>query len=147
MEIILKEDISSLGRLGEVIKVANGYARNYLLPQGIAVEATKRNLKIWENEKQGVERKLFQLKDDAGKLCEKLEGVVLKFIRQAGADDKLFGSVTSMDIEDCLKGQGITLDRRKIILSDPIKAIGEYTVAAKLHQDITANIKVVVEKE
>ena len=147
MEIILKEDISSLGRLGEVIKVANGYARNYLLPQGIAVEATKRNLKIWENEKQGVERKLFQLKDDAGKLCEKLEGVVLKFIRKAGADDKLFGSVTSMDIEDCLKGQGITLDRRKIILSDPIKAIGEYTVAAKLHQDITANIKVVVEKE
>ncbi|MBI5682366.1 MAG: 50S ribosomal protein L9 [Deltaproteobacteria bacterium] len=147
MEIILKEDISSLGKLGEIIKVADGYARNYLLPQGLVVEATQQNIKIWENEKQGVERKLLKLKDEAGRLCEKLEGIILKFVRKAGDDDKLFGSVTSMDIDASLNEQGLSIDRRKIVLSDPIKAIGEHMVAVKLHQDITAHIKVIIEKE
>lgn len=148
MEVILKKDnILSLGKVGDIIKVADGYARNYLIPQGIAVTATRQNLKIWENEKKGIEKKLLKLKDDSEKLREKLEDVVLKFVRKAGGDDKLFGSVTSMDIGENLTGQGFSVDRKKIVLNEPIKAVGEYQVPVKLHHEITAHIRVVVEKE
>lgn len=147
MNIILKEDISSLGKLGDIVKVADGYARNYLLPKGLAVESTAKNLKIWENEKTGIEKKILKLKEDAQKFCAELEAVTCSFSRKTGEDDKLFGSVTSIDIEAYLKEKGFAVDRRKILLAEPIKIIGEHTVSIKLHKDVTANIKVVVAKE
>lgn len=147
MNIILKEDISSLGKLGDIVNVADGYARNYLLPKGFAVESTARNIKIWENEKKGIEKKMLKLKEDAAKFCAELEAVTCAFSRKTGEDDKLFGSVTSIDIEAYLKEKGFVIDRRKILLAEPIKIIGEHTVSVKLHKDVTANIKVVVAKE
>ena len=109
MNVILKEEIHSLGRLGQIIKVVDGYARNYLIPRGFAVEATPQNVRIWENEKRGVEKKLLKLKEDALKLCAEIEKVSCEFSRKAGEDGKLFGSVTSMDIE-CFLKDGVSLD-------------------------------------
>ncbi|HBO84645.1 MAG: 50S ribosomal protein L9 [Deltaproteobacteria bacterium GWC2_42_11] len=147
MNVILKEEIHSLGRLGQIIKVVDGYARNYLIPRGFAVEATPQNVRIWENEKRGVEKKLLKLKEDALKLCAEIEKVSCEFSRKAGEDGKLFGSVTSMDIECFLKERGFTVDRRKILLHEPIKITGEHTVPVKLHPDVTASIKVVIAAE
>ncbi len=147
MNIILKEDIPTLGKLGDIVDVSDGYARNYLLPKGVAVKSTAKNLKMLENEKKGIEKKLSKIKEDAAKLCAELETLVCVFNRKTGEDNKLFGSVTSIDIEGCLNEKGFVIDRRKILLDEPIRIIGEHTVPVKLHKDITANIKIVVEKE
>jgi len=147
MEVILKEDVPKLGHRGEVVRVAEGYGRNYLLPKRLAIEATKGNRAVIEQMKVSSERRSAREKTDAEGLSKQLEGATLSFTRKAGEQDHLFGSVTSGDIADALASQGFTVDRRKIQLDEPIKNLGEFAVTIKLHRDITAQVKVVVAKE
>ena len=147
MEVILKEDVPKLGHRGEVVKVAEGYGRNYLLPKRLAIEATKGNRAVIEQMKVSSERRSAREKADAEGLSKQLEGATLSFTRKAGEQDHLFGSVTNVDIAEALASQGFTVDRRKIQLDEPIKNLGEFAVTIKLHRDITAQVKVVVAKE
>ena len=147
MEVILKEDVPKLGHRGEVVKVADGYGRNYLLPKRLAIEATAGNRAVIEQMKVSSQRRSDREKADAEGLSKQLEGATLSFTRKSGEHDHLFGSVTSGDIADALASQGFTVDRRKIQLDEPLKNLGEFAVAIKLHRDITATVKVVVAKE
>ena len=147
MEVILKEDVPKLGSRGDVVKVAEGYGRNYLLPKKLAIEATAANKAVIEQMKASAVRKAAKDKADAELLAKQYEGVALTFTRRAGEHDALFGSVTSGDIAHELEGRGFKIDRRRIELNNPIKAIGEYQVPIKLHKEVTANIKVTVVKE
>ena len=147
MEVILKEDIPQLGHRGEVVKVAEGYGRNYLLPRKLAIEATKANKAVIEQMKQSAVRRSAVEKADADALSTQLEGVSLTFQRKAGEKDHLFGSVTSSDIAEALEHKGFNIDRRKIQLHEPLKSVGEFEVPIKLHRDVTSRVKVVVEKE
>lgn len=147
MEVILKEDVPKLGHRGEVVKVAEGYGRNYLLPRKLAVEATLANKAVIEQMKQSAIRRSAIEKADSEALSKQLEGVALAFQRKAGEKDHLFGSVTSSDIAEGLAQKGFNIDRRKIQLNDPLKNIGEFEVAIRLHRDVTSKIKVTVEKE
>ncbi len=147
MKVILKDDVKSLGKMGAVVNVADGYARNYLLPKGLAATANERNIRVLEHEKRIIEAKAKKLKKAAQSLKEKLSGMALTIKAKAGEEEKLFGSVTSMDIAAALKAEGIELDKRKILLEEPIKRLGDYTVSVRLHPEETAelNIKVVPE--
>ncbi len=147
MEVILKEDVPKLGHRGEVVKVAEGYGRNYLLPKRLAIEATAQNRAVIEQMKVAAQKRGAREKADAEGLSKQLEGATLSFTRKAGEHDHLFGSVTSVDIADALASQGLTVDRRKMQLDEPIKNLGEFAVTIKLHRDITAQVKVVVTKE
>ena len=147
MEVILKEDVAKLGARGEVVSVAEGYGRNYLLPKKLAVEATKANKAVIEQMKASAVRKVAKEKGDAELLAKQFEGVSLQFTRKAGEHDALFGSVTSADIAHELEGRGFTIDRRKIELDQPLKSLGEFSVAIKLHKDVTVQIKVAVAKQ
>ena len=142
MKIILTKDVDALGMTGQVFDVAKGYARNYLIPQGFALEATAQNLKRMEGERQKV-----KAKDEAERAREKIAEVVLTIPQKVGEEDKLYGSVTTMDIAAYLEKQGISIDRRKIHLDKPIKALGEFDVPVKLHPEVTAAVKVVVVPE
>jgi large subunit ribosomal protein L9 len=147
MEVILKEDVPTLGHRGDVVKVAEGYGRNYLLPRKLAIEATAANKAVIEQMKQSAIRRSAVEKADSEALAKQLEGVSLTFQRKAGEKDHLFGSVTSSDIADALEQKGFNIDRRKIQLSDPLKSLGEFEVPVRLHRDVTSRVKVVVEKE
>lgn len=147
MEIILKKDAPSIGKMGNVVRVADGYARNYLIPHGIGIEATTKNLRLLEKELKIWQKKAEKQKEEAQKLAHEIEKLSLNFARKAGEEDRIFGSVTSMDIEEGLKQNGIGIDRRKIHLEEPIKALGVFTVPVKLHTEVTANLKVLVVKE
>ena len=147
MEVILKEDVAKLGHRGEVVKVADGYGRNYLLPRRLAIEATAQNRAVIEQMKVSAERRSVREKSDAEGLAKQLEGATLSFTRKAGEQDHLFGSVTSGDIAEALATQGFTVDRRKIQLDEPLKNLGEFAVTIKLHREIAAKVKVVVAKE
>jgi large subunit ribosomal protein L9 len=147
MEVILREDVEKLGHRGEVVKVADGYARNYLLPKRLAVPATAANKKIIEQERQAHLRREAREKADAEELARMLAGVVVTIPRKAGEQDQLFGSVTAQDISDALAQQNFTIDRRKIQLEDPIKQLGEYQVTLRLHREVTASIGVNVVRE
>ena len=147
MEVILKEDVAKLGARGEVVDVAEGYGRNYLLPKKLAVEATKANKAVIEQMKASSVRKLAREKGDAQLLAKQFEGVSLHFTRKAGEHDTLFGSVTSADIAHELEGRGFNVDRRKIELDQPLKTLGEFNVAIKLHKEVTVQIKVAVTKQ
>jgi len=147
MEIILKKDTLSLGKLGNVVKVADGYARNYLIPHGIGIEATPKNLKLLEKEIKLWQKKAEKQREEAQTLAQAIEQLSLSFARKAGEEDKIFGSVTSLDIEEKIKESGIQIDRKKIHLEEPIKALGIFTVPVKLHTEVTANLKVCVVKE
>ncbi|MFQ5585232.1 MAG: 50S ribosomal protein L9 [Thermodesulfobacteriota bacterium] len=144
MRVILKNDIPSLGNFGDTVNVANGYATNYLIPKGLVVEASKGNLKALEQQKEAWLRKAEVEKIEAGTLKERIEALTLSFTRKAGEEEKLFGSVTSMDIADALQEQGFTIDRKKISLDEPIKSLGEFTVHIRLHRDVIADLKVSV---
>ncbi|MFH1624983.1 MAG: 50S ribosomal protein L9 [Pseudomonadota bacterium] len=146
MKVILLEEIPSIGKMGDVIRVADGYGRNYLIPQKKAVEATARNLKEWERRKDLVKDKLGRAKKDAERFAKKIEGLSCTIAKQAGEEGKLFGSVTSMDIEESLREKGVEIDRKKIILEELIKQLGVYTVPIKLHPEVVANLKVWVVK-
>ena len=147
MEVILREDIEKLGSRGEVVKVASGYARNFLLPKRLAVVANESNKKIVEQERHAHVRKEAKLVDEAQDLSKLLTGVSVTIAQKAGQADQLFGSVTSKDIAEALALQNFTIDRRKIQLEEPIKQLGEFKVPVKLHKDVTAEITVVVVKE
>jgi large subunit ribosomal protein L9 len=147
MEVILKEDVPKLGQRGEVVKVAEGYGRNYLLPHRLAIEATKANRAVIEQMKQSAVRKSAVEKTSAEALAKQLEGASLAFHRKAGEKDHLFGSVTSSDIADALEHKGFSIDRRKIQLNEPLKSIGEFEVPIKLHRDVISKVKVTIEKE
>ena len=147
MEIILKKDAPSLGKLGNVVKVADGYARNYLIPHGVGIEATPKNLKLLEKEIKIWQKRAEKQREEAQKLAQEIEQLSLSFARKAGEEDKIFGSVTSLDIEEKIKESGIQIDRKKIHLEEPIKALGIFTVPVKLHTEVTANLKVCVVKE
>jgi large subunit ribosomal protein L9 len=147
MEVILREDIDNLGTRGQVVKVAPGYARNFLLPKKLAVTATGSNKKIIEQERQGHLRKEAKLQGEAQELSKLMTGVSITINQKAGENDQLFGSVTSKDVADGLAAKGFTVDRRKIQLDEPIKSLGEFKVPVKLHKDVTAEVTVVVAKE
>jgi large subunit ribosomal protein L9 len=147
MEVILKEDVPKLGHRGDVVKVAEGYGRNYLLPRKLAIEATAGNKSVIEQMRQSAVRRTAVEKADADALAKQLDAVILTFQRKAGEKDHLFGSVTSSDVADGLEKKGFNIDRRKIQLADPLKNLGEFEVPIKLHRDVTSRIKVVIEKE
>jgi large subunit ribosomal protein L9 len=147
MEVILKEDVPKLGHRGDVVKVAEGYGRNFLLPRKLAIEATHGNKAVIEQMKQSSIRKSAVEKTDAENLAKQLDGVSLAFHRKAGEKDHLFGSVTSSDIADALTAKGFNIDRRKIQLDEPLKSIGDFEVQIRLHRDVTGKVKVSVQKE
>ncbi len=146
-KILLREDIDNLGGRGEIVKVKAGYARNYLLPQGLASLATKGNLKQIEQERTALLKRAAHDKSTAEAQAEQMSSITLNFQRKAGETGQLFGSVTSMDIADALKAKGYEIDRRKINLKDVIKETGEYTVPVKLHREVTLDIPVRVTAE
>jgi len=146
MHVILKENIETLGHIGDIVKVAPGYARNYLLPRGLAIEATTKNAKALEHAKRQMEYKKNKVLEKAKQLAARIEGLAFVLSHQAGEEGKLFGSVTNMEIAERLKAEGLDIDRKKILLADPIKQVGEYTVAVKVHPEVTANLKVTVAK-
>ena len=147
MEVILKEDIVKLGHRGDVVKVAEGYGRNYLIPRKLAIEATAGNKAVIEQMKAAAVRKSAKEKGSAEALGQQLNGVVLEFTRKSGEHDQLFGSVTSSDIAQALEAKGFTIDRRKIVLDVPLKTVGEFDVLVKLHRDVAATVKAVVKKD
>ena len=147
MEVILREDIEKLGSRGEVVKVAAGYARNFLLPKKLAVAANASNKKIVEQERQSHLRKEARQVGEAQDLSKLLNGVTVTILQKAGENDQLFGSVTVKDVADALASKNFTIDRRKIQLDDPIKTLGEFKVPVRLHKDVTAEVTVVVGKE
>ena len=146
MKVILKENIETLGHIGDIVKVAPGYARNYLLPRGLALEATTRNAKALEHAKRQMEYKKNKVLEQARQFAARIEGIALVLPHQAGEEGKLFGSVTNMELAERLHEHGVEIDRKKIALAEPIKHIGEYTVAVKVHPEVTASLKVNVTK-
>ena len=147
MEVILKEDVLKLGHRGDVVKVADGYGRNYLLPEKLAIEATAANKAVIEQMKHSAVRKLAKEKVEAEELSKQLDTVELVFERKTGESDHLFGSVTAADIAGQLAEKGYTVDRRKIALDDPLRSLGEFHVPIKLHREVTAHLKVTVKAE
>ncbi len=147
MEVILKEDVAKLGSRGDVVKVAEGYGRNFLLPKKLAVEATTANKAVIDQMKASSVRRTAKEKGDAESLAKQFDGVSLHFVRKAGEQDHLFGSVTSSDIAHELETRGFNIDRRKIQLDEPLKALGEFTVNIKLHREVTTSVKVTITKE
>jgi large subunit ribosomal protein L9 len=144
MEVILKEDVANLGHRGDLVKVADGYGRNFLLPRKLALQATLANKAVIEQMKSAAARRSATEKAQAEALVAKLAPVVLSFTRKSGENGHLFGSVTSVDIASALEALGFEVDRRKIQLDEPLKSIGEFNVAIKLHREVTAQIKVQV---
>jgi len=145
MEVILKEDVAKLGSRGDVVKVAEGYGRNFLLPRKLAIEANAANRA--EQMKAAAVRRSAKEKGEAESLAKQFEGLSVSFHRRAGENEQLFGSVTSSDIAEALEKKSFHIDRRKIQLHEPLKAVGEFDVPVKLHKDVTAHVKVIIEKE
>jgi large subunit ribosomal protein L9 len=147
MEVILKEDVNKLGSRGDVVKVADGYGRNYLLPRKLAIEASASNKAVIEQMKSAAVRRSAKEKAQAEELAKQFDGVSVSFQRRSGESEQLFGSVTSSDIADALAKKGFNVDRRKIQLHEALKTLGEFTVPIKLHKEVTTHLKVVIEKE
>jgi large subunit ribosomal protein L9 len=142
MQLILKQDVPNLGRGGDVVKVKPGYGRNYLLPRGLALVATAKNMSELEHHRKALAARAAKLRKDAESLVERLGQLSLTLERKSGEQNKLFGSVTPKDLEDALRSQGLEIDRKKIQLEEPIKSLGHYTVAIKLAPELTASLKV-----
>jgi large subunit ribosomal protein L9 len=147
MEVILREEIDQLGRRGDVVNVAAGYARNYLLPKRLAVAATESNKKIVEQERQAHLRRDAKETADAAELGKLLASLDVTIMQKAGENDQLFGSVTATDIAVALEKQGYTIDRRKVHLEEPIKTLGDFKASVRLHRDVTVEVPVHVVKE
>jgi large subunit ribosomal protein L9 len=147
MQVILLENVPSLGKAGDLVRVSDGYGRNYLIPQKKALLATEKSLKMIEHQKRQVQQRLEKGKKDAEKLGQQIENLSCTFAKTVGESGKLFGSVTSMDIENYLKENGIEVDRKKISLEEPIKNLGMFTVPIKLSTEVTAHLKVWVVQE
>jgi large subunit ribosomal protein L9 len=147
MEVILKEDVDHLGTRGDLVKVADGYGRNYLLPRNLAMQANAANKAIIEQMKNAAVRRSAKEKAEAEQLVAQVEAVELSFERKVGEEEHLFGSVTSADIAHQLEAKGFNIDRRKIQLEEPLKALGEFHVPVKLHREVTAHVKVTITPE
>ena len=147
MEVILRDHVEHLGRRGEIVKVADGYARNYLLPRKLALPATDANRKWVERERKLAEVRDAEERGAAEAIATRLNALELRITRRVGENDQLYGSVTNADIAELLVSKGFEIDRRKILLPDPLKALGNNTVPVKLHRDVTAQLKVTVAKE
>lgn len=147
MELLLKEDVDNLGARGDLVKVKSGYGRNFLLPQGLAIQATPANIKQIELQRKALLKKAAVERDSAKGQAELLAGLSLEFVRKVGEHGILFGSVTSMDIAEELANRGYEIERKRIQLRDPIKEPGEYDVPVKLHREVTANVKILVLRE
>jgi large subunit ribosomal protein L9 len=147
MDVILKEDVDNLGHRGDVVKVAEGYGRNFLLPKRLAIEATAANKAVIEQMKQSAVRRSAREVSDAQQLVGQLENVSLLFQRKVGEHEHLFGSVTAADIAQQLEAQGFSIDRRKIQMQEPLRQLGEFHVPVKLHRDVSTQIKVTIQPE
>ena len=147
MEVILKKNVEGLGAPGDVLNVADGYARNYLLPMQLAVHGTERNRRHLAHEKRIIEHQESKERDIARELAGQLAGVTCNLSRRAGENDRLFGSVTSMDITESLRAVGFDLERRLIELAEPIRELGVFMVPVKLHTDVVVELRIVVERE
>jgi large subunit ribosomal protein L9 len=147
MKLVLLENVPSLGKAGDLVRVSDGYGRNYLIPQNKAIPATEKSLKVIEHQKRLVQQRMEKSKKDAEKLSREIEKLSCTFAKTVGESGKLFGSVTSMDIEAYLKENGFGVDRKKIALEEPIKNLGMFTVPIKLHPEVTTHLKVWVVQE
>jgi large subunit ribosomal protein L9 len=147
MEVILKEDVPKLGHRGDVVKVADGYGRNFLLPRKLAIEATAGNRAVISEMKAAAQRRVVREKADAEALAGQFESVTVTFYRKAGEREHLFGSVTSGDIAQELEARGFNVDRRKIQLDEPLRSLGEFSVPIKLHRDVNTSVKVIINRE
>ncbi len=147
MQVILKEEVKSLGHAGEVVSVKDGYARNFLIPKGIAIEANPKNVKALEQERKKIQDLVRKERAKAEELASRISSVSLVIKAKSGEDDKLFGSVTAVDIADSLKNEGIEIDKRKIVLDEPIKRLGDYTVSVKLYTEVAAQLNIQVVSE
>ena len=147
MKAILTQDITGLGSIGDLITVKEGFGRNYLVPQGKAIQATSQNMKKLEHQKRQIREKIDKAKREAERLAARIEAVSCTVAKAVGEEDKLFGSVTGMDIEASLKVEGIEIDRKKINITEPIKSLGIYNIPIKLHPEVTAILKLWVVKE
>ncbi len=147
MQVILKENLKNLGKIGEVVNVKDGYARNYLLPKGIAIDATAKNMRALEHAKRVVTERAKKMAKDAQSMADKINSLEITIYAKAGEEEKLFGSVTAIDIAEALKEKGVEIEKRKILLEEPIKRLGQHTVSVKLHSDVIAEMKVNVERQ
>ena len=147
MKVILKEDVKNLGEVGNVVVVANGYGRNYLIPKNFAIEASPKNLKLFEHEKKKILVKADNIKKSSKDLATRISSLKIEIEAKAGEEDKLFGSVTSTHIAEAILKQGIEVDKRKIILEEPIKRLGNFSALIKLNQGVTANVSLEVKKQ
>jgi len=147
MQVILLEDVPSLGKMGDLVRVAEGYGRNFLIPQKKAMVATEKNVKALDHQKRQVQYRIIKTKKDAEAAAQRIEGLSCTLKKNIGESGKLFGSVTTMEIETFLKEHGITVDRKKIHMDEPIKSLGMFSVPIRLHPDVTAHLKVWVEQE
>ncbi len=146
MKVLLKSDVPKIGKKGELLDVKEGYARNFLIPNGLAIEASGGALKQVEEEKKAVDRKKAKEKEEAETLAAKLKGLTITLRHKAGEEGRLFGSITSAEVAEALKGKGFEIDKKKIVLDDPIRLVGEHSVKVKLHHEVTASLRVLVEK-
>lgn len=147
MKVILKEDIPKLGRMGDTVQVAHGYGRNYLIPQGKAIQATSKNMKALEHERMLIQRKADLVRKEAEGVAGKINGLTLTISRKVVDEDKLYGSVSIGDISQALEAAGVEIERKAIKLDEPIKNLGEFQVSIKVHADVTAELTVQVVKE
>ena len=147
MEVILKKSVEGLGAPGDVLTVADGYARNYLLPMQLAVHATERNRRYLEHQKRVIDQQEAKDKEQARQIAAQITGVTCTLTRRAGENDRLFGSVTSMDIAEALRAEGFEFERRFLELTEPIRELGVFMVPVKLHTDVVVELRVVVERE
>jgi large subunit ribosomal protein L9 len=147
MKVFLKEDVKSLGKIGEVVTVSDGYARNFLLPKKLAVEANTKNIKEFEHHKRALQERAAKVRAEFKSLADKLSALSLTIKAKAGEEEKLFGSVTNMDIAEAFREAGHDIDKKKIVLGEPIKRLGEYTVEVKIDADVSAQVKVNVVAE
>ncbi len=147
MQVILKESVRELGQMGEVVNVKDGFARNFLIPKGFAVEANPKNMKALEHEKRKIQDLARKVKVGAEDLAARISAVTVTITAKAGEEEKLFGSVTAMDIAEALQKEGIEIDRRKLVLEEPIKRLGAYTVPVKLPSEVVAQLNVQVVSE
>jgi large subunit ribosomal protein L9 len=144
IQVILKEDVPNLGRSGELVSVKPGYGRNYLIPQGLALAATRKNVAQMDHHKKQIEAQAAKVRKDAEGVAANLNGASITIERQTGEENKLFGSVTARDIEEALGAKGLKVDRRKIVIAEAIKSLGDFNVEIKVARDVTAHVKVTV---
>ncbi len=147
MKIFLREDVKNLGKIGEIVNVSDGYARNFLFPKKLAVEANTKNIKEFEHQKRVIQEKVAKIREASKSVAEKLSALTLTIKAKAGEEDKLFGSVTNMDIAEALRAEGFDIDKKKITMEEPIKRLGLHSVEVKVHPEMSATVKVNVVPE